>query len=856
VKVLAAWIRVALVDLRGDLRRFGVLLACLALGVATIALVGSVGAALQTALNRDARLLLGGDIEAGLSYRAAEQAERAVFSRFGTVAEVIEVMGDARNDAGEQAFLSLRAVDANYPLVGEVVVGEPQTPNAALSNLLAQRDGAWGAVTKTLLLDRLGISVGDRFTINETVFELRGILDEVPDQVTQGLQFGVPTLVSLEALNATGILEPGVLARYRYKIELADPAAFENPAAALRAAMEEVAPRAGWDVNSPQDATADLARFFGIFSRFLTIVGLSALIVGGVGVSNAVAAYVTERQRSIATLKALGATSARILTHFLTQVIVLTVVGILFGLVLGAIITIIALPIVGNLLSIELPVIVDPLSMVIASGFGMLVGFAFAFLPLKRAEQMRPALLFRATGAAIEGGLGWRQIFAPGLVVPLLLAIAAIYGLALLTTNRPELVFWYAVGVFASFIVLRAAAWGLQKLLKLVPPLPEASLRNALKSIYRPGAPAPIVILSLGLGLALLLLIALIDNNLRHQLDREQVPPDAPSFVFMDLFDDEVAMLEELATGEPRIEAFEPMAMLRGAMISINGTAVTDIPPPSEEMAMAFEGGEFPLTASGPLPERSTVIAGEWWAEDHAGEPLVSVYYEMADAMDIKLGDEVGFRVYGEEFTARVANLRDINWRGGGVSFAFVFTPNILERFPVSYIGLLRTVPGAERDLQRELVEQYPDLAFFPVAEALDVFSRILDAITNAVAVIGGLAVVSGLLVLAGAMAAGRRQREADAVVMKVLGATRGDVVRAFVVEYGVLGALAAVIAAGLSIVGAWAFVELILEIDFNVNPLVIVAVIVAAVALTIAVGIATTWSALSVKPAKFLREE
>jgi putative ABC transport system permease protein len=469
---------------------------------------------------------------------------------------------------------------------------------------------------------------------------------------------------------------------------------------------------------------------------------------------------------------------------------------------------------------------------------------------------MRPALLFRASGAAIEGGMGLRQTFAPGLVVPLLLAIAAIYCLALLTTNRPEMVFWYAVGVFASFLVLRAAAWGLQKLLKLVPPLPEASLRNALKSIYRPGAPAPIVILSLGLGLALLLLIALIDNNLRNQLDREQVPPDAPSFVFMDLFDDEVAMLEEFATSEPRVEAFEPMAMLRGAMISINGTPVTDIPPPSEEMAMAFEGGEFPLTASGPLPERSTVIAGEWWPADYAGEPLVSVYYEMADAMDIKLGDEIGFRVYGEEFTARVANLRDINWRGGGVSFAFVFTPNILEQFPVSYIGLLRTVPGTERDLQRELVEQYPDLAFFPVTEALDVFSRILDAITNAVAVIGGLAVVSGLLVLAGAMAAGRRQREADAVVMKVLGATRGDVVRAFVIEYGLLGALAAVIAAALSIVGAWAFVELILEIDFNVNPLVIVAVIVAAVALTIAVGIATTWSALSVKPARFLREE
>ena len=521
MNVLAAWIRVALVDLRGDLRRFGVLLACLALGVATIALVGSVGAALQTALNRDARLLLGGDLEAGLSYRAAEPAEREVFARYGTVAEVIEVMGDARVEDGTQAFLALRAVDQNYPLVGEVVVSEPQTPGAPLSELLAERDGAWGAIGETLLLDRLGISVGDRFTINETTFELRGVLDSVPDQVTQGLQFGVPTVIDVRALNATQILEPGVLARFRYKIEFGDVTTLpENPQAALKSELDTQASGAGWDVNGPQDATADLARFFGIFSRFLTIVALSALIVGGVGVSNAVAAYITERQRSIATLKALGATSARILTHFLTQVLLLTAVGIVLGLILGAVITVIALPIVGNLLSINLPIIVDPLSMLIASGFGILVGFAFAFLPLKRAEQLRPALLFRASGAAIEGGISWRQLFRPGFIVPLVLSIAAIYGLALLTTNRPELVFWYAVGVFAAFIVLRAAAWALQMALKLVPPLPQASFRNALKSIYRPGAPAPIVILSLGLGLSLLLLIALIDNNLRHQLDR------------------------------------------------------------------------------------------------------------------------------------------------------------------------------------------------------------------------------------------------------------------------------------------------------------------------------------------------
>src|SRR5690606_11345609 len=156
-----------------------------------------------------------------------------------------------------------------------------------------------------------------------------------------------------------------------------------------------------------------------------------------------IGAYVTERQRSIATLKAMGATSARILTHFLTQVGLLTLVGIGLGLVFGAIVTVIVLPILGDLLGIDLPPVIDPVSVLTASGFGILVSFAFAFLPLKRAETLRPALLFRAAGSAVEGGLTWRQLARPGLLVPLLVATGLIYLLALATTSRPELVFWY-----------------------------------------------------------------------------------------------------------------------------------------------------------------------------------------------------------------------------------------------------------------------------------------------------------------------------------------------------------------------------------------------------------------------------
>jgi len=841
--ILLAWLRVSLRDLRGDLRHFGVLLACLALGVGTIAIVGSVGASMQAALARDARTVLGGDLEASLSYRAADNRERQLFSQLGTVSEVIEVMGRARI-TGQSAFLSLRGVDANYPLLGTVEF----EGDGKLADLLALRDGRYGAVVDSLLFDRMGLKLGDLVTIGEAEVQLRGVLKSLPDQVTQGVQFGIPALVSVDGLNATGILQPGVLAKYRYKMIL-DPPGFIATAATIRNAF----PDAGWLILSPKDATADLARFFDIFSRFLIIVGLSSLLVGGVGVSNAVSAYVTERQRSIATMRSLGATGARLMFHFLVQVMLLTLVGIGIGIALGAVLTMIALPIIGGILNIDLPAIIDPVSVLTAAGFGLLIGFAFGYLPLHRAQGLKPALLFRSAGSAIEGAVRWRDLFHPALWLPLLLALGAIYGLAAITTGRPLLVFYYAIGVALAFLILRGAAWLLQHALRLVPPLPNAHVRNALKAIHRPGAPAPIVIMSLGLGLALLLIIALVDGSLRHQLDRESIP-DAPSFVFMDLFDDETAELKTFAEANSQVESFNSVPLVRGAIASINDVPVAEIPRPNPEFSFLLEG-EIPLSIAAELPAQSTITQGEFWPADYAGPPLLSVFDRLRDALNLKLGDKLTITIFGEPVTATIANFRDYVWRSGNVNFGFVLSPGAVTT-PVSYIGLLKSVPGEERAVQQAVIEQFPELIFVPVGEAIDALSGILAAVTNAVAVIGGLAVVSGLFVLAGAMAAGRKQREADAVVMKVLGASRGDVVRAYVVEYGLLGALAALLAAALGIAGSWAFVTQILEIDFYADPVTVTAVILGAVLLTIAIGTITTWSALSVRPAKFLREE
>ncbi|MEO8684271.1 MAG: FtsX-like permease family protein, partial [Devosia sp.] len=621
---LGGWVRVALIDLRGDIRRFTILLTCLALGVGAIAAVSSVGAALQSAIARDARVILGGDLEVRNSGTDVPADQVAYFNRLGEVAEVVDL--NARATAGDKSvFLSLRAVSPNYPLVGAVELGADAN-GAALPDLLGKRDEMPGAVVDATALDRLGLALGDQVSIGNADFIIRATLKALPDQAAQGFQLGVPALISVEGLHDADLDVAGALTRFRYKIALTD-LDFDAASADLRKAF----PDAAWDLRSPHDATADLARFFDLFSRFLVLVGLSSLLVGGVGVSNAVSAYINERQASIATLRSLGATSARVLVHFLSQIMLLSLVGIVIGVVLGAASTLIALPILSGMLVIELRPTLDPASLAAAAAFGVLIAFAFALLPLRRAQKLQPASLFRAAGGNLTNGVGWREIVRPRTSVPLLLAFGGIAGLAVLVTGEPMLVLWYGIGAIVAFALLRGAAWVLQAVLRLIPPLPIAVLRQSIKAIHRPGAPAPVVILSLGLGLALLLMITLLDANLRSQIDGA-IADKAPSFVLIDVKKDELPAVEAFAHADRQISAFESVPMLRGTIEAVKGQAASELGPLPDTIADMFKG-DTALSWARTLPSGSTVAEGKWWAPDYSGDPLISLSREMQEPL-------------------------------------------------------------------------------------------------------------------------------------------------------------------------------------------------------------------------------
>lgn len=843
---LVGWLRVAVIDLRGDFRRFAILIACLALGVGAIAAIGSVGSALQAALDRDARLFLGGDLEASLGYRPADAAERKLFSRLGETSETVALSARA-SAGGKAAFLSLHAVDHAYPLVGAVAFhGAPS--GATLPELLARRNGAYGALVDRLLLDRLGIGIGDAFEIGAARFQARGVLDSLPDQAARGLELGAPVLISTDALAAAGITGAGVLARYRYHLLLARDD-FAQAANAIQSAF----PDAGWDVRAPSQATASFSRFFDLFQRFLILVALSSLLVGGVGVSNAVTGYLIERQRAIATMRSLGATSARLFTHFFAQILILALIAILVGLVLGGLVTLVVLPVLGQILKLPLPPSLDAQPLLVAAGFGLLIAATFAFLPLRRAQLLRPAALFRVAGAGLaEARLSLRQRLRPAVLAPLAMLLAALVGLAMATTRAPELVGWYAAGAVGAFALLRLAASGLQVVLRRLPPLPRPGLRHAIGAIHRPGSPAPIVMLSLGLGLAVLLLIALVEANLRGELDG-RIGAEAPSFVLLNMPQAEFDRLTAMAKSTPAIEKVAASPMLRGAITRIGGKPVTSLE--LTRAGAALLRGDTSITWSRALPPHERVVAGKWWPPDYKGKPLVSLDQDYRKPLHLKVGETLEITISGRPITVEIASFRDIDVSQPGLSFPIVFSPGMIEGAPATLIGTVKASPGAEHQVESLLIEAFPELTFVPVGDVLQRIAALLSNLADAVSIVGAIAVLAGVLVLAGALAAGRAQRRAEAVVMKVLGMTRGEVVGAFLVEYALLGALSTLIAAGLGTGAAWAMVTRVLRLPFHVDAALLVGVLAAAVLVSIVTGLAVTWSALSTRPARYLRE-
>jgi putative ABC transport system permease protein len=837
--------RFALRELRGGIRGFFVLISCIALGVMAIAGVGSFSESLAGGLAREGRTILGGDAAFSLIHREADDNEIRFLQSRGQVSVAATMRAMARAAADKMSLVEIKAVDAAYPLVG-AVASEPAMP---LPDAFAERGGVFGALADPTLSARLDLEAGGRISVGAATFEIRGVLRNEPDKLAGGIGFGPRLLISDAGLRATGLVQPGSLVRWLYRVKLPDHDATDRAAAALASDAQKQLPEAGWEIRTRSNASPALERNVERFTQFLTLVGLTALLVGGVGVANAVKSHLDRKRNTIAAMKALGATGTRVFVMYLAQVLSLAAIGATIGLVLGAALPFAISAVFGRVIPLPIEPALHPDQLALALLYGLMTALAFAVWPLGRAHDIPVSALFRDQ---IDSERRWprRQY-----VLATIAAGCALATLAVLLAYDRRIAAIFVAAAAATFLALRLIASLIMLAAKRLPHARATALRLAIANIHRPGALTPTIVLSLGLGVALLVTVVEIDGNLRRQFEAA-LPDKAPAFYFVDIPPQEGERFDAFVQARAPDARLERVPMMRGRIVAANGVKAEDLKPaPNIAWVLQSDRG---ITYTGEIPQGSRLVEGRWWGADYQGPPVISFEKKIAEGLNLKVGDPVTVNVLGRNITATIANMRVVDWQSLGINFVLVYSPNAFRGAPHTHIATL-TYPGGstaqqETALLKAVADAFPQVTTVRVKDAIDAVGGI---VANLILAIRGASIVTLLaaaLVLAGALAASHHNRVYDAVILKTLGATRARLLAAYSLEYCLLGCVTALFGVAAGSVAAWLVTTRVMELAFLWLPWPALSAAGAALVITIVFGLVGTFSALGQKPAPVLR--
>jgi putative ABC transport system permease protein len=830
--------RLARRELRGGVKGLRIVLACLALGVAAIAAVGTLRAAVEAGLEADGARLLGGDVVAANSRPFPAEARAWIEARGGRVADVTTMRAMAVAPSGDRTLVELKAVDNAYPLYGDVVL-DPPGPMGQGAN------GLPPLAMDPLVAQRLNLSPGDEVRIGDARFAYRGALVEEPDKAAGPAVLGPRAVIPLSALDAARLIQPGSLVTY--ELRAAFPPGTDGRAAAAALRGQPFAD-GGWRLREASQGQPGVNRFLDQAASFLVLAGLTALLVGGIGVATGVRSWLEQRGRTIATLRCLGAPAGAIFATYLIQILALAALGIAVGLLGGYALTWVGAEALAGALPVPPRLGFYPLPLALAAAYGLLTALAFALWPLGRARDIPGAALFRDN---VQPQPGARPRF--GLLLANAAAVILLVALVVSTAERPFFALAFCGAALGTLALFRLAATGLQAVARRIPAQRRPSLRLGLANLHRPGAPTALMLVSLGIGLTTLAAIALIQGNLRQQIT-ESLPDAAPSFYFIDIQSDQAAEFDRIAHAVPGVTEVKRVPSLRARIVAVNGVPADQVQA-TEETRWALRGDRG-LTYAATPPEGTRIVQGSWWTPDYQGEPLVSLDDRLARGWNAGPGSTITVNVLGRDIDLRVTSTRDIEWRGLGLNFAMIASPGLLQAAPHTHIATVRGDPAQDATLLRAVTDTFPNVTGIRVRDALDALAALLQRVGTALSSTGALTLVSGLLVLAGAVAAGQRRRIRDAVVLKTLGASRSQIRRAWLVEFGLLGLVAGLVAAAAGTAASWGVTRFVMRTDWTFLPGTLAATIILCVVLTLAMGYAGTALALRAKAAPLLRNE
>ena len=828
-----AW-RIARRDLNARFKGLRLLLVCLFLGTGALAAIGSLTAAIESEIEANGREYLGGDLQIELWQRGLDTEERAALEELGDVSAGTRLQAMARR--GDQAApIELKAIDASYPLYGELTLEDGRSVGAPAP------DAAWlsqGAA------DRLGVNPGDAIQIGTETLDVGGIIAVEPDRLGEGFQLGPTVIVAEDLPMRAGLIAPGSMYQSKTRVRFDQ----ERDLEAVEEQLEDRFPEAGFDIDTADRAAPGTDRFVDRMSEFLTLVGLAALVIAGIGIGGGVTSYLDARRQGIATLKILGASSSDIARIYALQIVAASLAGSLAGIAVGvALVPLLGMALQG-LLPVSSGVIVDPGAILLALSYGMLVALVFAAPPLLRARHFPAMALMRSRVAPLARDPKALLLVGGGL--------AAIVALALLTSANPLLSAGFLAGAAGVLALLALIGLGIRKLAGALPRPASPVARNALANLHRPGSSTGALVTALGFGLAAFVLLAAVQSAIDGNIAK-RVPDRAPDYFVLDIPREQVTEFEDLVrTADPQAN-WRTVPALRGAVLAFGTDEAMTRTAELEEIpdgAWALRG-ERGLTYADDLPAGNELTEGEWWGPFYDGEPLVSLDEDFAEAAGLEIGDRMTFGVLGVERTVRVANFRRIDWESLGFNYVFVFSPNALRDAPHNLAATIELSPGTPTGpLLQALVAALPSTSVIEVGGVLEQARTILEQVGIATLAAASVAVLAGLAVLLGAIAAARAARTYDTVVLRVLGADRRQILIMQLIEYVALSGALAFVALGIGSLAAWLVVTQLFEFDWLPDWGEVLAVLGLGIGVVLAFALGASLPLLRAKPAQALR--
>jgi putative ABC transport system permease protein len=876
-------------ETRAAWRHFLYFLVCVAIGVGAVTGVSLFGNRIERVVNQEARSLLGGDLEIWLTRQISEHGQMILHSlreQGVTMTHVTELVAMAASpvfSVGHPTqIVELKAVEPSYPLYGSLRL-DPDSKLVSLLNLPPQRCSAppcYGVVVQESLLIRMGLAVGDRIKIGEGWFLITGRVRSEPDRIANMFSLGPRVFLSQEGLRTTGLIRLGSRLRERYLLKLPMSMSADSLLPDLQHHLARESPR----ITDARHAQPQLKQSLKQLTRYLGLIGLTALFVGGVGIAMSVHAFVREKLMTIGLLKTIGADSPVIFWTYVLQAMILGIGGSLIGLMLGTalyrglpwLLTVLLDSSLLDQLGMADKMSVSPIPLLKGLGLGVLSSLLFALWPLLTIREVKPAWIFRREvdplGSRDARGTSPRQIGGMVLDSVTLLTLAGIgVGLALLALWQAGSwkIGWLFILSFGAAILLltlsaRLTLW----LLKQWRGPALLQFRHAIGNIKRPGSQLLGITIAVGMGVMVMATVALVERSLLHQVN-EQRPVDAPSFFFIDIQPDQAEAFLRLLrerSGDPS-PRLTPLVRARLSALKGIPVAVETIPgredrndprgQQKETRRTWFLTREYALTFLQELPKENTIVQGEWWKPGQVfTKPLISIEEDAARQLGLTIGDSIEVDIHGIPITGEISSIRHVEWGNFSTNFYMIFSPGSLDGAPYTYVATVRVAPSEEVSLQQAVVTSFPNVTAINVGDVLHSFTRVMDRLTLAIEAVALFCVLAGGLVMAAALAATRYRRLYESLILKALGATRGVLVQIFAIEYALLGAVGGV--AGLLLASAlsWAILSFVFDLRWSFEPAILCASLLATMILTTAVGFLSTYRILGQPPLSGLRNE